>query len=221
MKSIIFKWIINLNKLLFHSLFNSIHLLFVTVITYWLFHSCYTLEIINLIIIEILLTNSRVKSMMKKWFKPMNSLITSCDRTTAAILFLLKLIAWDRWNVSIPLSDNWNMMKQIDHLTARGHQWQPAFQKIAYANYHQHLPVELRCQLEAAILSPLAQRSDPAWSRALELLLDKWSSLDSSACDYQDVCSLVLQDENQQRRQLQFSEEIASYLRQIFSDVIQ
>ena len=43
-------------------------------------------------------------------------LLFSCrieDLTTVATLLILKLIVWDRWNVSIPLQENWNMLKQI------------------------------------------------------------------------------------------------------------
>jgi len=94
----------------------------------------------------------------------------------------------------------------------------PAFCSNAYANYEQQLPAEERSRFETEILTPLARQTNAKWSAAIQLVLKKWSSMDSSEQqEYDDVIAAVVEDENQRRRQALFSEEIVDYLRRIFT----
>ena len=103
-------------------------------------------------------------------------------------------------------------------MTGEGHQWASVFCNIAYANYEQHLPLEERSQFETAILVPLAHGTQAKWSQAIQLILHKWTSMDSSEQQgYGDVVDIVVEQDNHRRRQTLFSKDIVDYLRRIFA----
>lgn len=133
---------------------------------------------------------------------------------TAAQLLVIRLVVWDRWDCLIPLAELWQTAKQITSLTSgKNHEWEATFHQVSAGNLDQHVPAEHRQDFVHRFLPDLVDGSKSEWKRAVDQLIDSWSSsVTQASVDLPCITELLIDPHNERRRQTLLSERLWSEL---------
>lgn len=129
---------------------------------------------------------------------------------TAALLLVLRMMLWDRWDCLIPLAEIWQTCRQIATLTSvKSHDWAATFHQVTAGNLDEHVPPDFREEFAHHFLPDLASGSQPDWKRAVDQLIDTWSSsLTHPSADYPFLCECLLDPANERRRETALSDRL-------------
>lgn len=133
---------------------------------------------------------------------------------TAAQLLVVRLVVWDRWDRLIPLAELWQTAKQIISLiSGKNHEWEATFHQVSAGNLDQHVPAEHRQEFVHRFLPDLVDGSKIEWKRAVDQLVDSWSSsLAQASVDLPCINELLIDPINERRRQTLLSNRLWSHL---------
>lgn len=129
---------------------------------------------------------------------------------TAALLLVLRMILWDRWDCLIPLTELWQTAKQIATLTStKNHDWAATFRQVTSDNLKEHVPSEYRDKFVTQFIPDLVSGADTNWKQSVDTLIDTWSTtLANPAMDYPSIFEWLIDPENERRRQAQLSDNL-------------
>ena len=136
---------------------------------------------------------------------------------SVAILLILRVILYDRWDCLIPLSEVWQTTKQVNYLTGRNHPWAPSMRRVIKDNFTSHIESNKRDEFYRYI-EDLLTDSNPDWVKAKALLTDTWAqTLSSPIVDFSSVSEWLVDQKNEDRRQEELSEELWIHLKRGFA----
>lgn len=133
---------------------------------------------------------------------------------TAALLLVLRLVVYDRWDCLIPLTELWQTAKQIGSLTSgKNHDWEATFHQVSAGNLAEHVPAQYREEFVHRFLPDLADGVRLEWKKAVDQLIDSWSSnMTQPSVDFPSISECLIDPANERRRQTKLSDRLWSQL---------
>lgn len=127
---------------------------------------------------------------------------------TAALLLVLRLVVWDRWDCLVPLVELWQTAKQIGTLTSvKNHDWAATFHRVTIGNLEEYVPSAYRQEFVCRFMPDLVNSSRTGYKKAVDQLMDTWSSnVTQPSADFTFIFECLVDPQKEMRRQRQLSD---------------
>ena len=130
----------------------------------------------------------------------------------AALLGVLRLIVWNKWECLIPVSELWAAYKLMAlFVTVKNHEWASVFTRVVTDQFSGRLESGQRQELLDRIMPDLV-----TGNRAVQILIESWLTM-QPIVEYIDVAQYLVDEESEDRRQTKLSQQLWRLLERGFA----